>query len=120
MVTRTEIILYDDLEYYTNQAKEIDAQETVKFAFQGAEYEIDLCDKNVGVLAEFLATYMHAGRRINEPKKVTPVPKSRKGREATTKRNILIREWAKGEGYNVQNNGRIPTAIIAEYERAHS
>src|SRR5919199_5694831 len=41
-----------------------DADETVKFALDGIQYEIDLSEKNATKLREILAPYVAAGSRV--------------------------------------------------------
>jgi len=117
MSQKIEVILYDDLEYYTNQAKEIDAEYAAKFALNGVEYEIDLCAKNMSALEDLLMPYMKAGRKVSPSPKKNVDTRSYQGRMNSQARNNIIREWAITEGYNIAANGRIPTAIIAEYRK---
>ncbi|WP_442864134.1 histone-like nucleoid-structuring protein Lsr2 [Arthrobacter sp. ATA002] len=53
---KRQVLLIDDL---TGD----DAQETVKFALDGAQYEIDLTTEHAAELREKLAPYVSSGRR---------------------------------------------------------
>lgn len=123
MTTRTEVILHDDLELYVKD-REVEADLTITFAFNGIGYEIDLTRKNMDNMHEFLLPYMEAGRLLIPAKpdkpKITRSPRGINPKKNKTARNNVIRGWAKKEGYIIGDKGRIPAAIISEYERANS
>ena len=60
MAQRVEIILIDDMD-------ESPADEKVKFALDGTNYEIDLSATNAAALRELLAPYVGAGRPVAGP-----------------------------------------------------
>lgn len=57
MATRTEIILIDDLDGK-------DAHETIVFAVDGVEYEMDLSDKNAEKFRKAVAPYVEVARKV--------------------------------------------------------
>ena len=61
MAQRALIKLVDDLDH---QEIEADGQ-TVRFAYQGIQYEIDLSDKNAKKLDKALAPFVAAARRVS-------------------------------------------------------
>ena len=61
MAQRTVITLIDDLDH-----KEIEADgQTIRFAYQGIQYEIDLSEKNAKKLDKALAPFLAAARRVS-------------------------------------------------------
>lgn len=54
-------LLYDDID-----GEEVEAAETVKFAVDGAEYEIDLTEQHAKELRAAAAPYVESARRITK------------------------------------------------------
>ena len=89
------------------------ADETVRFAFEGTEYEIDLNAKNAAALRKQLATYFEHARKAGRP------PARRAGRTAASRqRSGDIRAWAKEHGLAVSERGRIPASVAEQYHAA--
>jgi hypothetical protein len=91
-----------------------EAQETVSFSLDGVSYEIDLSSENARKLREALAHYVEHARKANAPARRRRA-RTGPGRE----RSAQIRDWAKSRGFKVNERGRIPQNIVAEYEAAH-
>lgn len=91
------------------------AASTVRFALEGIEYDIDLSTVNAERLRASLAEFVEHGRRVRGKKK-SGVGLSERERRA---RHVAIRTWANDNGYALSDRGRIPTAVIDEYDRAH-
>jgi len=105
MAQRTIVSLLDDLDGR-------EAAETVKFGLDGVEYEIDLSDKNAAKLRKAFAPFVGHARKL-----------SRSGRPY---RHLQIgpasrdvRSWAKANGYDVPDRGRVPRDIRDAYDKAH-
>ena len=84
------------------------------FSLNGSRYEIDLGPENAAKLAEALAPFIKAGRRLSDT--------GRGERRTTGSRRpasrpdlAAIREWAQANGHQVGDRGRIPAAIIEAY-----
>ena len=109
MARQTIVQLIDDLD----QGK---ADETVSFALDGVQYEIDLSAKNAAKMRDAFANYVANGRRAG---RATTVRSSsgRRGRGARGDREQTqaIREWARRNGYKVGEKGRIPGNILEAY-----
>lgn len=84
---------------------------TVEFGVGGTWYEIDLTPEEESQLQAALKTYLKAGRKKVEQKQVKKVVP-----ETTPEQRDAIREWAKGEGFEFAERGRIPKKILAAYE----
>ena len=89
------------------------AVETVRFAFDGTDYEIDLNAKNAAAFGKQLASYLEHARRPGR------APGRRGGRSATSRqRSGDIRAWAKEHGLAVSERGRIPASVVEQYHAA--
>jgi hypothetical protein len=89
------------------------AEETVRFAFEGTEYEIDLNAKNAAALRKQLAAYIEHARKAGR------APVRRAGRTAASRqRSGDIRAWAKEHGLAVSERGRIPASVVEQYHAA--
>lgn len=111
MAQRVEVVLVDDLDGGP-------ADETVQFALDGVSYEIDLTAQNAAALREAIAVYVGHARRTSGRR-----PSARSVRGGGSRRQSQtsqIREWAKQQGLPVNERGRIPATIVAQYEAAHS
>lgn len=92
-----------------------DAQESVRFALDGVEYEIDLTEENAAGLRKALDSYIARGRRVRGSSA------SQRSRTITSSREQTqrIREWAEAKGYNPSARGRISQDIMKAYEDSH-
>ncbi|HEX3647635.1 MAG TPA: Lsr2 family protein [Pseudonocardiaceae bacterium] len=91
---------------------------TVTFGLDGVTYEIDLNADNASNLRNHLADYIAAARRTGGRVRRggTPTGGSGRNREQTQ----AIREWAKKNGHEVSDRGRIPAAVIDAFEAAQA
>ena len=84
---------------------------TARFGYEGVEYEIDLNEEHLEEFEEFLAPYVEHGRRIRVDRQRRP------GRGGGTRRDAgVVRQWAREQGYQVNNRGRISADIRARYD----
>ena len=89
------------------------ADETVRFAIGGVDYEIDLSRKNAAAFRRQLAPFIEHARRAGRG------PRRRPGRTASSReRSADIRAWAKDQGITVSDRGRIPASVAEQYEAA--
>ena len=93
-----------------------DAEGTVRFGLDGTDYEIDLNAKNAQALRDALARYMGAARRVSGSIRRQP----RSGREASANglNTTEVREWAKAQGIEVKDRGRVPAEIVVKFKAA--
>ena len=94
-----------------------DADETVKFALDGIQYEIDLSKKNAAKLRDVIAPYMASGSKVGRGGVVVGgrAARGRGGAAADREQNKAIRAWAKKAGKEISDRGRIPQEIVDEY-----
>jgi hypothetical protein len=91
------------------------AVETVSFSLDGVSYEIDLTAANAKKLRNDLSTWTGHARRSGGRKS------SRKAGAASQRRGDLsaVRQWARKNGHQVSDRGRISASILAAYDKAH-
>ncbi len=76
MAQRVNVVLVDDLDGG-------DAAETVSFALDGVDYEIDLSEKHAGELRNALSLYIGHGRRTGGRRRKSPAGGTRRPPAAT-------------------------------------
>ena len=90
------------------------ADETVRFAIGGVDYEIDLSKKNAAAFRRELAPFVDHARKVGRGARRRP------GRTAASRdRSGSIRAWAKQQGIAVSDRGRIPASVVEQYEAAN-
>lgn len=107
MAQKVNIVLIDDLDGS-------DATETVSFALDGTSYEIDLSSANAAALRDALASYVGHARKIGGRR-----PAGRRAAAADVVPAREVRAWARGNGYDLPDRGRIPADVQAAYAAAH-
>ena len=122
MAQKTVVTLVDDL-----SGEEAEDISTVEFALDGVTYEIDLDEDNSAALRDALANYVAAARRTGGRRAAaagrrrsggagtgTPRATSPGGYDRETSKQI--REWAKSEGFEVSDRGRVPNNVVEAWE----
>lgn len=104
MARKTTVELVDDL---TGEV----ASDTVQFGIDGVSYEIDLTDENAEKLRDALRVWVEKSRRIGGRKRPGGVGGAARPNDAAK-----VREWARENGYEVPDRGRIPSEIREAYE----
>jgi hypothetical protein len=97
-----------------------DAGGTVSFGLDGKTYEIDLSDDNAAKLRDVLEPYIGAARKAGgrgrtARQTVVAEKPARSNRDQTA----AVREWARENGHQVSDRGRIPKSVIEAYQAAH-
>ncbi|QEQ94080.1 Lsr2-like DNA bridging protein [Streptomyces phage Saftant] len=87
---------------------------TVTFAVDGTSYEIELNKKNEAKLMKAMAPWVNAARKVSATRS------TRRRRAAKPVDNAAVRQWAAENGVEVSATGRVPKAVIAQYEAARS
>ena len=106
MVQKVTVVLEDDL---TGGP----AEQTIQFAFEGTDYEIDLNAKNAAAFNKQLAPYVEHARRAGRAQ-----PRRSVRTAAGRQRSGDIRAWAKEHGLAVSERGRIPANVVDQYNAA--
>lgn len=101
---------------------------TVRFALGGHDYEIDLCTEHLEELEAAFQPYVSLGRKAaNNGKGGRPTPKrgSRRaapdssGQGGSRAKLGEVRTWARAQGYEIGERGRISEAIQQAFAAAH-
>src|ERR1700761_4710231 len=108
---KVQVLLVDDLDG-------VEADETVTFALDGKTYEIDLTTANADKLRGLLEPYTKGGRRTGG-RAATGRGKGRAAAAGGSQDTAQIRSWAKENGYDVNDRGRVPATIREAYEKAN-
>ena len=94
-----------------------EAEGTVRFALDGAEDEIDLNAKHAEALRKSLARYVDAARRSSGAAARRPARSGRKA-AASGLNTTEVREWAKAQGIEVKDRGRVPAELVVRFRAA--
>ncbi|WP_299952616.1 Lsr2 family protein [uncultured Modestobacter sp.] len=117
MARKTTIVLEDDL---TGRVLEEGHGETVAFALDGQSYEIDLSEANSAQLRADLSRYVDAGRKTSAQRGGTQGRKGASSSAAAGRKDTgEIRTWARENGHEVSERGRIPSSIVEAYDAIH-
>ncbi|NUT49996.1 MAG: Lsr2 family protein [Saccharothrix sp.] len=116
MAQKVFVQLVDDLD-----GTPADDGETVTFALDGVVYEIDLRPDNATRLRDSLAGFVAAARRNGGRTRYRAATTTRRVvAEARTKEQTrAIRDWARSNGHDLADRGRIPATVIEKFEAAH-
>ena len=113
MAQRVNVVLVDDIDGS-------DATETVSFALDGVDYEIDLSDQHAGELRNALALYIGHARRTGGRRRSGRRASRRRGRRTTAGASAAdIRAWARENGWDVPERGRVSAEVREAYAAAN-
>jgi hypothetical protein len=107
MAQRVEVVLIDDVDGG-------EAAETVAFALDGANYELDLSEENARKLRDGLAPWIAHARKVRGGSSRQNRPAAGPGASSHA-----IRAWAQSQGLPVSRRGRVPAEVRSAYEEAH-
>jgi hypothetical protein len=93
-----------------------EAEGTVRFALDGTDYEIDLNTKHADALRKALARYIDAARRSSGAAR-RPARSGRRS-AASGLNTTEVREWAKAQGIEVKDRGRVPAELVVKFRAA--
>jgi hypothetical protein len=112
MAQKTVVVMTDDL---TGG----EASQTIHFSLDNADYVIDLNDKNATALRAEFEKYIEAGRRHRgEGGSAKPKRGAVRG-PASGVDTAAVREWARANGHEVSERGRVSKKIIEAYVAAN-
>ena len=107
MAQRIQTLLIDDLDGG-------EADGTVRFGLDGAEYEIDLSAAHEDELRKALQQYLAHARRTGTTARIAA--RTRRGGAAVD--TAKVREWAREQGIDVKDRGRVPATVVEQYQTA--
>ena len=122
MAQKVQVILVDDVDGG-------EASETVSFALDGVSYEIDVSEKNAAELRDALAPWVGHARRVGGRSGGSGGSgggraKASGGGGGRSRGNSKfdladVRSWARENGFQVSDRGRVSGEVLAAYEKAH-
>jgi hypothetical protein len=84
---------------------------TVSLAIDGRAFELDLTNDHIRELENSLARFI--GPAVTSSNGTTPTPR-------TSSEDLqVIREWARKNGHQVKDRGRIPFSVMDAFAKAH-
>jgi uncharacterized membrane protein len=92
------------------------AEGTVRFGLDSAEYEIDLNTGHAQELRDALARYVEAARRVGGATRRSA--RSARRAAASGLNTTDVREWAKAQGIEVKDRGRVPAELVVKFKAA--
>jgi hypothetical protein len=104
---------------YTDDIDGSNAAGTITFGFDGANYEIDLSKANARAFEKAIKPYVDAGRKVRASRGKASTKAA--GRSRVNAKHDLpsIRSWAKTNGYDVSDRGRVSAAVLEAFHAAH-
>lgn len=113
MAQKVNIVLVDDLDG-------TEATESVSFGLDGTSYEIDLNDDNAAKLRDALAGYIgHARKVSSSARRGARRSSAASSGTASGPSAREIRDWARENGYDVPDRGRVSAEVREAYDAAH-
>ena len=116
MAQRVNVVLVDDIDGN-------DAVETVSFALDGVDYEIDVSEEHAGELRNALALYIGHARRTGGRRRSGSGSGKRTSSPAASSDGSAsaadIRAWARDNGYTVPERGRVSAEVREAYAAAN-
>lgn len=113
MAQKVNIVLVDDIDGS-------EATETVSFSLDGNNYEIDLNDANAAALREAMSGYVGHARKVAgggraKARRTSGGAASSAGGPSAAD----IRAWARDNGFELSERGRVPAEVRQAYDSAH-
>ncbi len=94
--------------------------EHIAFSFDGSDYMIDLGPDNAQAFREAMDPYVESARRLGSTRARTGRTASRRSAPKSSGLDTkAVREWARGQGWDVSDRGRISTEVMDAYTAAH-
>lgn len=106
MAQKIKVYLIDDIDG-------TDATETINFGIEGVDYEIDLNDEHAAELRGAFDKWVTHARRVGGRR----TRRAAGSRTAGSSDAAAIRQWARENGYEVSERGRIPAEVREAYEQ---
>lgn len=91
-----------------------EAEGTVRFGLDGVAYEIDLSVAHSEDLHKALAPYIAHARKTGGARRAA---RGRSGNGSAIDMH-KVREWARGQGIEIRDRGRVPGDVVEKYRQA--
>lgn len=107
MAQKLETLFIDDIDGGA-------AEGTVRFALDGHEFEIDLNREHSNELRSALGKYISHARKVGS----TARRSSARGRQSASVDTVAVRAWARQNGLDIKDRGRVPAGVVEQYRTA--
>ncbi len=112
MAQLVKVLLLDD----TDPTGETPADETVQFALDGIQMEIDVSSENAEAIRSALEPFIEHARRVGGRAVRGTATKSTTRRSSTDRDLDDVRAWARESGFQVSDRGRISGEVLEAYD----
>ena len=109
----------------------VQADKTVRFSWDGARHQLDLCTEHLGELESTVDAWLKGSSSSNGARRKTSrtggasatrgtAAKRRPAKRSSAAANPSgeLRAWARANGHTVSDRGRIPSQVRTAYEAA--
>lgn len=96
-----------------------DQVHTVTFGVDGVSYQIDLSEQNATSLRDDLASWVQHARKTSTTRRSTSSSSARGKASTNREQSAAIREWARSNGHEVSDRGRISATVIDAFNSTH-
>jgi hypothetical protein len=107
MATKTIVQLSDDLN------PSLDATDTIRFALDNTQYEIDLSDNHINELRSAFNKYIQHARKVGGRRGSAVTARQSSGRRTDLGQ---VRQWAASNGVELNTRGRVAGGVLAAYD----
>jgi hypothetical protein len=107
MAQKIQTLIIDDLDGS-------EAEATVRFGLDGANYEIDLNATHSAALRQTLEPFIERARKVSGARRGARGRRGAAGGIDTS----AVRAWAREQGIEIKERGRVPATVIAQYREA--
>jgi hypothetical protein len=123
MAKTVKVFLTCDLH---KENEQVDGAASVAFGYDSKLFELDLCRDHLAEYTEALGPWAEVARAYGSYGGPEEPDGRRSGRrrsgssvKGTSKELAAIREWARGQGMEVSDRGRISASVREAYEKAN-
>jgi hypothetical protein len=111
MAQRTQVVFTDDIDGSP-------ADTTVRFAMDGAASEIDLNAVHAEEFRKAVQPFIDAARKAGGSGTSRPASTGRASSRPGGPSPSDVRTWARGQGIEVKDKGRVPAELIVRFQAA--
>ena len=114
MAQKVEVVLTCDLD-----DGDVAAVDTISFGYDGVGYEFELCQSHLDEFHRVMQGFVGAARRSGSGARRNAGGGGRAPRAAGNPSELAqVREWARTNGFEVSDRGRIPAQVREAFDRA--
>lgn len=120
MAQKVQVVLTCDLD-----EDEVPAVQTVTFGYEGTNFAFELCEEHLQEVTDLFAHWMRVARvadggRRRRATAAQPAGGRARRSAGTNGATSDIREWARNNGFQISERGRIPAEVRRAYEAANT